>query len=221
VLAKHGVVATAIQRNGQAADAILTCAEKENVDLIVLGARGAGAVTRILLGSTSDAVVSYSESSVWVVRPQSGKSDSISPHVTVGYDGSEASKRAIEFVRSLELPSECEISLLALVRRPENLPEEIQYDHSHTQALAKDMEELKKQFSEEGAKVTCVVGETTHVGHGIVDFAERNHSALVVVGDKGRSAIARFFLGSISRYVLHHAMCSVLVVKDLKSERVG
>ncbi|MFN9434459.1 MAG: universal stress protein [Planctomycetota bacterium] len=52
-----------------------------------------------------------------------------------------------------------------------------------------------------------------HVGHGLVDFATVSRSSLIVVGDKGRSAISRFLIGSVSRFVLHHAPCSVLVLK--------
>jgi nucleotide-binding universal stress UspA family protein len=35
---------------------------------------------------------------------------------------------------------------------------------------------------------------------------------LIIVGRRGRSGLAEFFLGSVSNYVLHHAPCSVQIV---------
>ncbi|MDB9482953.1 universal stress protein, partial [Dolichospermum circinale CS-537/05] len=35
---------------------------------------------------------------------------------------------------------------------------------------------------------------------------------LIMMGRRGRSGLAEFFLGSQSNYVLHHAPCSVQIV---------
>ena len=47
----------------------------------------------------------------------------------------------------------------------------------------------------------------------ICEIAENKGYDLIVLGSKGRSAISRFLLGSISDRVVHHAPCSVCVVK--------
>jgi nucleotide-binding universal stress UspA family protein len=47
----------------------------------------------------------------------------------------------------------------------------------------------------------------------ICEIAEREHYDMIVLGSKGRSAIGRFLMGSISDRVVHHAHCSVCVVK--------
>jgi len=210
---KHGLEAKYVERAGQAADTVLTYAEDTKADLIVIGSRGNGALTRVLLGSTSDAVASHAKVSVWVVRPTVAPTDSSSPHITVCYDGSDASKRAVNRVREMEFPSNAKISLLAIVRRPENLPDEIVYDSRYQDQILLELHELKGAFPEDGPKVEILVVESRHVGHGLVDYAATNRSSLMVVGDRGRSAIARFLIGSVSRFVLHHAPCSVLIVK--------
>jgi nucleotide-binding universal stress UspA family protein len=48
----------------------------------------------------------------------------------------------------------------------------------------------------------------------IVAEAERWGADLVVVGSHGYGPIRRFFLGSVSLFVAHHAPCSVLVVRQ-------
>lgn len=53
---------------GNPADTIVAQAKQRNADLIVIGARGMGAVGRFLVGSVSDRVVHHSECSVTVVH---------------------------------------------------------------------------------------------------------------------------------------------------------
>lgn len=50
------------------ADAIVEYAEKNGIDLIVIGNKGAGAVERFLIGSVSSKVVTHSPCSVMVVK---------------------------------------------------------------------------------------------------------------------------------------------------------
>lgn len=53
---------------GSPADTIVAQAKQRGVDLIVMGARGMGAVGRFLVGSVSDRVVHHAECSVTVVH---------------------------------------------------------------------------------------------------------------------------------------------------------
>jgi len=48
----------------------------------------------------------------------------------------------------------------------------------------------------------------------VVAFAEKARPDLIVVGSRGLSATGRFFLGSVSDGILHHAHCSVLIVRS-------
>lgn len=50
-------------------------------------------------------------------------------------------------------------------------------------------------------------------GTGLCQAARDWDADLIVMGTHGRSGMAELVLGSVSNYVLHHAPCSVLVVK--------
>ena len=47
----------------------------------------------------------------------------------------------------------------------------------------------------------------------ILDTAEELGCDLIVVGNKGKGAIEKFLLGSVTRRLAHHAHCSVLAVR--------
>lgn len=68
------------------------------------------------------------------------------------------------------------------------------------------------------AKVETVLLEGDPVDR-ILQYAEKHPPDLIVVGSRGLSEAGRFFLGSVSDGILHHAHCSVLVVKSAAPSR--
>jgi nucleotide-binding universal stress UspA family protein len=67
-LSEKGIDATIVERKGEAASLIIDEAEKEGVDVIVIGTRGLNAAERWLLGSVSTRVVQHAPCNVLVVR---------------------------------------------------------------------------------------------------------------------------------------------------------
>jgi nucleotide-binding universal stress UspA family protein len=49
---------------------------------------------------------------------------------------------------------------------------------------------------------------------GILEYVEQQETDLVVMGTHGRSALGRFFLGSVTEKVVRHAPCPVLTVAE-------
>ena len=67
-LVKAGFTVTEAPRLGRPADEIITVAKQKQADLIVMGAKGLGAVGRFFLGSVSTKVVQHSSCSALAVR---------------------------------------------------------------------------------------------------------------------------------------------------------
>lgn len=55
----------------------------------------------------------------------------------------------------------------------------------------------------------------------IVEIAEKTGADLIVMGSHGYNAWERLLLGSVSNSVVHHAPCSVLVVRKRKAAEQG
>ena len=67
-LIKAGFTAEPLCYLGNPAEEIMKTASKQKADLIVMGAKGLGAIARFLIGSVSTRVVQHAKGSVLVVR---------------------------------------------------------------------------------------------------------------------------------------------------------
>ncbi|WP_442939245.1 universal stress protein [Nostoc sp.] len=56
-------------------------------------------------------------------------------------------------------------------------------------------------------------------GATISSVAQEWNADLIVLGRHDHSAIAEFFVGSVSNHVVDHANCSVLVIKDTNPDK--
>ncbi len=63
-----------------------------------------------------------------------------------------------------------------------------------------------------GADVSFLVWEGDP-GESIVEAAVAEGADLIVVGSRGRGAVGRFLIGSVSDHVVRHATCPVMVVR--------
>lgn len=72
-LSQRGIKARTLRRVGPCAEAILALAEEEGVELIVMGSHGRTGLTRFLMGSVSQQVLTHAPCSVLIAK---------GPHVT-------------------------------------------------------------------------------------------------------------------------------------------
>ena len=132
--------------------------------------------------------------------------------VLIAYDGSDSAKRALEIAVELA-PKEAAVSVVSVV---EGLP---QFGRAAAMFLPEDEEECQRQLAEarkvlaEHGIVAELVERRGDAALAIVDEAEKEGTSLIVMGTRGLSTIERWSLGSVSSKVLHHARCSVLVVR--------
>ena len=65
---KQGLRASFVAKVGSAADTISEMADKDNVDLVIMGSHGHGALGGLVLGSVTTKVLAHSKAPVLVVR---------------------------------------------------------------------------------------------------------------------------------------------------------
>lgn len=212
-------------RQGHAARQIVEAVERLGADLLVTGSRGLGRVEGLLLGSVTNQLVKHSPCSVLVVKPTEGQlaSSQKSPNqrleILLAFDGSPHAQKAVETLKALRPESRLAISVLAV------LPTLSRYALDGTAVgLLDEVREAEKEAAEAAVRTVArelgpVAGQViAQVEEGdpagqIVRAARSEHSDIVVLGTQGKNAVQRFLLGGVSNYVLHHAPCSVWLVK--------
>lgn len=131
-------------------------------------------------------------------------------------DGSPDAGAAVEWVASLPLSGSVELRALSVVTLPRG-PLDVPPVHEYHESLRDEARRV--------AGKACAVlrrrwpTAEAHVVEGdareeIVRAAAGWPADLVVVGARGLGAFARLVLGSVSGYVVHHAPCAVLVVRE-------
>ena len=141
----------------------------------------------------------------------------------VAYDGSEASKKAIEMASKCA-NKEDEITLLTVV--PAELAEssftkmllptidlsDVVKSGSFKQKAMESLSKIVKEIENDVAKVNIAV-EAGDPADEILMSAKKHDSDIIVVGYKGYGKEGRFLLGSVTDKVVRHASKSVLVVR--------
>ncbi len=195
---------------------ITDVAQRHHADLIVLGARGHSAAFRILLGSTADYVANHAKCPVLVARPANGekKPTGCGFSIALAFDGSAGATVAWNQLQSFAWDASTCIDIYTFLERPSLLPDDEIYDEAALTSAEKSLVALKDS-SPFGSTMHPHVREVVHVGNALLDCASQKGTDIVFIGDTGRSAFMRFFLGSKSRYVLHHAPSSVWIARDV------
>lgn len=146
--------------------------------------------------------------------------------ILVGYDGSDCANAAIDDLLRAGLPAEAETRVLSvserwmpppssweLVREIEGGGASDQPRNAVTDALelaTQGAEIIKSRFP--GWEVIPDGRSGSPAGE-LIRLADYWHPDLLVVGSKGRTAIGRLFLGSVSQRVVTEAHCSVRVAR--------
>ncbi|MFK7738060.1 MAG: universal stress protein [Pirellulaceae bacterium] len=189
---------------------ILRTAEAVKADLIVMGAHGHNAIYRVVVGSTADHVANNAKCSVLLVRKPFKLDDGW--NLMLATDGSEESTTAREQIIALEWPKDTELHITKVFERPNLVPEAEVYDPPALDKAGRELEQLAG-FGD-SVNVTCSVNEALHVGSSLRELAEKRKADVLFVGATGKSQVARLFLGSVSRFLMHHTDCAIWITRQ-------
>lgn len=225
-LKKSGLAATPRHEPGNPPELIARAAERDDVDLIVMGSHGHGALANLLLGSTTTGVLARTKKPMLVLRgKKTPKGDSLK--VGIAVDGSKYGREAVRYVlkhRDL-FGAQPQLTLLHVVpdfagavmpdmagiALPAFSADEIAA--MQRQAFDKAIKPTQKLFDKGGLPVNEVklVG---NAGDELAQYARKNKLDVLVLGSHGYGAFKAALLGSTATRVAAHCDTPLLLIRD-------
>lgn len=200
------------------ANAIIEEAGEWKADLIVMGSRGHGEIASMVLGSVSAEVADHAPCPVLIARQ---------PRLTravLGHDGSACAMRAESLLAGWPIFERVAIEVVSVA--PGGVPWEVMTQATYGGSIEPYMESVQatidadsdiaeaaaRRLREAGRHATASVVQGAPATE-LIRVAQQRAADLVVIGTRGRTGVRRLLLGSVARNVMHHANCSVLIVR--------
>jgi nucleotide-binding universal stress UspA family protein len=216
ILKPLGANVVTAEEEGYPDTAIIEKAADYGADLIVMGARGVKGVQILFLGSATRAVAINSTKPVLVFKRPSWK-ESGQMKVLFATDGSEIACAAGQFLSSLPLPAETEITVMhTAVSFVADIPEKYLKElGEELTAKPSTFKESERIFAE---AQQCLSGftkidyllRTGDPSREILNMEKILNPDIIVMGCRGLRGI-KSMLGSVSRRILGNSESSVLI----------
>ena len=220
-----GAHASTLVLDGRPGLAIAEAARTAGVDAIVMGTHGKSGLERIVLGSTTEAVLRLTSVPTFVVRQ--GHPSGVTPSVPrvferilVALDDSEPSDAALAFATGLAADSTSRLLCCSVVDAGDLTGKSLTYGYDPKPLLAElhaSAAELiaskTRAAAERGIVVQSIVVEGD-APTAILDAARMHDADLIVVGTHGRRGMRRLFIGSVAESVVRQSQLPVAVVRS-------
>jgi nucleotide-binding universal stress UspA family protein len=140
--------------------------------------------------------------------------------VVVGVDGSDGSRRALEWASSLAAATSTPVLAVHVLTYNQELVRDVSLDTMRTwrRELERELRSRWAQpLTDHGIDKRCLVVEADSVAQGLLDVADREGASLLVVGATGHGGVASRVLGGVTYRVTHRARQPVVVVPPDRS----
>ncbi len=185
---------------GPASTVLLGAAARNDADMLVVGARGLGGFSGLLLGSVSQQCVEYSPCPVVVLR---GDSDAADGPIVVGLDGSEGATRALHWTIDLAAATG---SPIVAVHATGPGPNNAMMD-----AARQRLDQWCAPIETRAVRYEMRV-EPSDARTALEEAADATGASLLVVGSRGLGAVRGLLLGSVAGYVARYSTRPIAIV---------
>ncbi len=181
---------------------------------LVVGARGAGELSRLLLGSVSSGLLQHAVCPVVVVPKGARRQDPArvhSPRIVVGYDRSPSSRAALAWAVDWAHACHGGLTIVCAWEWPTFQDVPITLGRFSPDREARRIVEAaaaNSGLSRDDVDTVVVKGSPAQA---LLEQARRGD--LLVVGSRGNGGFKRLLLGSTSSHCAHHTPCPTVVVR--------
>jgi nucleotide-binding universal stress UspA family protein len=194
----------------------------DGAEFVVVGSRGRGGFTGLLLGSVSRRVATHAPCSVVIVR---GRADAAAGPVVVGVDDSPAADGVLATAFEVAESRDCGLVAVHTYLPPVplwigDIPASAVDTPEQDAVERARLDELLAPWREKYPAVPAHE-MLSHDSAAAALVGVSRGAQLVVVGSRGHGALAGTLLGSTGMQLIHHADCPVLVVRPVTVPETG
>jgi len=191
---------TVIHEGEQPYEFIVSEAKRKKADLIVIGTHGRTGLKKLLMGSVAARVIGHAPCPVLVI-PLRGSVGL--KNILVATDGSIYAEAAVKEAISIAAACDSKLSAVCVVKG--------QRPTKYTSEAEKIVERVVKGAAKSDIRAEGIVreGEPYEV---IADLAREKKVDIIIVGRYGRTGLTKLLMGSVTKRVIGHASCAVLVI---------
>ena len=135
-------------------------------------------------------------------------------NIILAFDGSEYSNRALQYAKTFAERFEATLWLVHIFTHTSDLLGYEDYEKLYSKRKASGQTLLGEAF-QELSNTRLDVREILEEGpeaESILNIAKKCQADLIVMGTRGHGTLKGLLVGSVSRKVIHHSSCPVMVV---------
>ncbi|WP_405609633.1 universal stress protein [Polaribacter sp. Asnod1-A03] len=175
-------------------------ADKIDADLIIMGSKGHSNLDEIIIGSNTEKIVRNSKKPVIIVKknPENFRLKKIVFASNFNEDNKEIFSKIVNFSNTFN----SKIHLLK-VNTPANFQETVK--------AKEQIKDFIKDYNLPKSKIN--IYSDVSVEKGILNFSEEVNADLIAIGTHGRSGLAHFFTGSVTKNLSKNSLKPMMTIK--------
>ena len=200
----HGVNTTAITTEGGICEEIITIANTENIDLIVMGTHGVSGLSEMFLGSNAYKVVTLAPCPVLTVQSHAERVGFA--NILLPIDSSSHSRQKVVSAIHLAKKYGSSIALLGLLEEG---------NQSDADKFKLKLEQTKDFILKEGVPVSIELRLNGNLGKNTIHAARELKADLIMIMTDQDENFSESFLGSYAQQIVNHSRIPVLSIKPM------
>jgi nucleotide-binding universal stress UspA family protein len=215
-LRARGVSPEIVIRSGEPVHQIVDETTKTTYDLVVIGARQTGSSGPYWRSGKTYELIKTIEPPVLVAIGERARLK----RILICTGGKEFIEQALQFTGTLAAPLGASVTLLHVMAEPPAIYADLVQMEEDVNRLLESRSELGINLAEQKKDLECLGASVeVRVRHGIVleqvfaEAGEGNYDLIVSGSSRARGMLRHYIMGDLTRSILNHANCPVLVAR--------
>jgi nucleotide-binding universal stress UspA family protein len=203
----HGLIAKTMSSTGKIASEVVSYADENKIDIIVMGTHGASGFEEYFMGSNAHKIVTRAHCPVITIQTQAKKLGFT--EIVVPIDNKFHSREKINYALELASHYSAKVHILGLIESHDD------NDEGKFNIKLDSVEEIVKAS---GLPYTRKSVEGTNLAVSAMEYSKTINADLIVINTDQESELTGMFMGPFAKQIVNHSRIPVMSVKPTEGE---